>query len=159
MLVQMVSVVPSLAWCWLEARNITFIVFNYMLCIPNIFRICIMKRCCNCCLSKPFLHLFRWSCDSVLKSILFLVLGVFCLFVFLFFVLELYYRKAGGKREGRKRERGWPWPRGEREGGLERKVEKGESLKRARRGQAAPFVVGWTILLLSGNYGEEHIWL
>jgi hypothetical protein len=57
-------------------------------------------------------------------------------------VLELYYRKAGGKRECRKREKGWPWPRGEREGGLERKVEKGESLKRARRGQAAPFVVG-----------------
>jgi hypothetical protein len=29
-------------------------------------------------------------------------------------VLELYCRKAGGKREGRKREKGWPWPRGER---------------------------------------------
>ena len=26
-------------------------------------------------------------------------------------VLELYCRKAGGKREGRKKERGWPWPR------------------------------------------------
>ena len=26
--------------------------------------------------------------------------------------LELYYRKAGGKREG-KRERDWPWHRGE----------------------------------------------
>jgi hypothetical protein len=57
-------------------------------------------------------------------------------------VLELYCRKAGRKREGRKRERGQPWPRGERgerrerEGGL----EKGESLKRSRRGQAAPFI-------------------
>ena len=31
-------------------------------------------------------------------------------------VLELYCRKAGGKREGRKRERerDWPWPRGEK---------------------------------------------
>jgi hypothetical protein len=28
-------------------------------------------------------------------------------------VLELYCRKAGGKREG-KRERDWPWPRGEK---------------------------------------------
>ena len=34
-------------------------------------------------------------------------------------VLELYCRKAGGKREGRKRERGWPWPRVEG-GGMER---------------------------------------
>ena len=63
-------------------------------------------------------------------------------------VLELYFRKAGRKREGRKRERGWPWPhgergKGEREGGLESK--KGESLKRARRGQAAPLIVGWAI--------------
>ena len=37
--------------------------------------------------------------------------------------------------------------------------KKGESLKRVRRGQAAPFIVGWAILLLSGNCGEEHIWL
>jgi hypothetical protein len=30
-------------------------------------------------------------------------------------VLELYYRKAGGKREGRKeRKRDRPWPRGKR---------------------------------------------
>jgi hypothetical protein len=28
-------------------------------------------------------------------------------------VLDLYYRKAGEKREGRK-EREWPWPRGEK---------------------------------------------
>ena len=47
--------------------------------------------------------------------------------------LEFYCRKAGGKREGRKRKRDWPWPRGEkgeererwegkeREGGLESK--------------------------------------
>jgi hypothetical protein len=27
-------------------------------------------------------------------------------------VLELYCRKAGRKREGRKRERGQPWPHG-----------------------------------------------
>jgi hypothetical protein len=33
-------------------------------------------------------------------------------------VLELYYRKAGEKREG-KRERDQPWPRGEK-GGKER---------------------------------------
>jgi hypothetical protein len=37
--------------------------------------------------------------------------------------------------------------------------KKDESLKRARRGQAVPFIVGWAILLLPGNYGEEHIWL
>ena len=29
-------------------------------------------------------------------------------------VLEFYCRKAGGKREGRKRERDWPWLRGEK---------------------------------------------
>ena len=44
-------------------------------------------------------------------------------------VLELYCRKAGRKREGRKRERGQPWPRGERgkegrEGGIEMRVRK-----------------------------------
>jgi hypothetical protein len=33
-------------------------------------------------------------------------------------VLELYYRKAGEKREGRKRDR--PWPRGEKGVGGER---------------------------------------
>jgi hypothetical protein len=33
---------------------------------------------------------------------------------FFFVVLELYCRKAGRNREGRERERGWPWPRGER---------------------------------------------
>jgi hypothetical protein len=78
-------------------------------------------------------------------------------------VLELYCRKAGRKREGRKRERETGHgqvergEKGEREGGLESK--KGESLKRVRRGQVAPFIVGWTILLLPGNYGEEHTWL
>jgi hypothetical protein len=46
--------------------------------------------------------------------------------------------------------------KGEREG-LESK--KGESLKRVRRGQAAPFIVGWAILLLPGNCGEERTWL
>ena len=34
-------------------------------------------------------------------------------------VLELYCRKAGRKREGRKRERGQPWPLGEKEEGRE----------------------------------------
>jgi hypothetical protein len=39
------------------------------------------------------------------------------------------------------------WREGERkrEGGLESK--RGEGLKRVRRGQAAPFIVGWAILL------------
>lgn len=68
------------------------------------------------------------------------------LFVCLFLmVLELYCRKVGIKREGKKRERGQPWPRGERgkgerEEGLESK--KVEGLKKARRGQAAPLIVG-----------------
>jgi hypothetical protein len=45
-------------------------------------------------------------------------------------VLELYCRKARRKRESRKKERGWLWPRGERgegrerEGGLELIVRK-----------------------------------
>jgi hypothetical protein len=48
-------------------------------------------------------------------------------------VLELYCRKAERKREGR--ERGWPWPQGDREEGRERRrgreeSKKGESLKR-----------------------------
>ena len=37
--------------------------------------------------------------------------------------------------------------------------KKGESLKRVRRGQAASIIVGWTILLLPDNYGEENTWL
>jgi hypothetical protein len=37
----------------------------------------------------------------------------------------------------------------EREGGLESK--KGESLKRAKRCQTAPFIVGWAIRLLWGG--------
>jgi hypothetical protein len=36
-------------------------------------------------------------------------------------VLELYCRKAGGKRKGKKREREWPWPRGEKGKGRERR--------------------------------------
>ena len=39
------------------------------------------------------------------------------------------------------------------EGEREREKKKGESLK-TRRGQAAPFIVGWAILLLPGNYEE-----
>ena len=53
------------------------------------------------------------------------------------------------REEGRERER-----RRARE-----ESKKGESLKRASRGQADPFIVGWAILLLPGNYGEEHTWL
>ena len=57
-------------------------------------------------------------------------------------VLELYCIKAERKREGRKRERGRPWPCGEKGEGRERRrardeSKKGESLKRERRGQAA----------------------
>ena len=79
-------------------------------------------------------------------------------------VLELYCRKAGGKKEveGEREvghghvERGG---KGERERRAKEESKKGENLKRARRGQAAPFIVGWAILLLSGNCGEEHTWL
>ena len=65
-------------------------------------------------------------------------------------VLKFYCRKARGRKEGRKTERLamaiW------REGGMERErrrvreeSKKGGSLKRERRGQAAPFIVGWAI--------------
>ena len=52
-----------------------------------------------------------------------------CIIVFFFFmVLELYCRKAGGRREGRKREASHGHMeigvRGEREGGLDRRVGK-----------------------------------
>jgi hypothetical protein len=47
--------------------------------------------------------------------------------------------------------------KGEREGRLESK--KGEGLLRVRQGQVAPLIVNWVILLLPGNYGEEHTWL
>lgn len=63
-------------------------------------------------------------------------------------VLELYYRKAGGKREGRKRERRAmdkkrDGGKGGREERLESKREREESKsKRVRRGQAAPLMVG-----------------
>ena len=72
-------------------------------------------------------------------------------------VLELYYRKAERKREGRKKERGQPCPCVERGEGRERRrardeSKKGESLKRVRS-QAAPFIVGWATLLLPGNCG------
>jgi hypothetical protein len=39
-----------------------------------------------------------------------------------FMVLELYCRNAERKREGRKRERGWPWPRGKKGEGRERRA-------------------------------------
>jgi hypothetical protein len=58
-------------------------------------------------------------------------------------VLELCCRKPGGKREGRKREgeagHGHKERRGKRKRG---KAREEESLKRARRGQAAPLIVG-----------------
>ena len=49
-------------------------------------------------------------------------------------VLELYCRKPGGKREG-KRERDWPWPCGEREERIGRRRardenKRGESLRK-----------------------------
>ena len=64
----------------------------------------------------------------------------------------------------KKKDRGWPSPLRERREGRERRRardenKKSESLKRERRGQAAPFIVGWAILLLPGNCGEEHTWL
>jgi hypothetical protein len=74
-------------------------------------------------------------------------------------VLELYCRKTWGKRQGRKREgeasHGHVERRGkrEREGRLESK--RGKSLERERWRQAAPLIVGWAILLLLGNCGEE----
>jgi hypothetical protein len=40
---------------------------------------------------------------------------------FFFMILELYCRMTEGKREHRKKERGWPWPRGERGKGRERR--------------------------------------
>jgi hypothetical protein len=36
-------------------------------------------------------------------------------------VLELYCRKAGGKREDKKREKDQPWPRGEKGEGKRKK--------------------------------------
>jgi hypothetical protein len=78
-------------------------------------------------------------------------------------LLELYCRKAGRKREDRKRETGHGQVerrgKGGREGGLEMRVRKVREFKRVRRGQAAPFIVGWATLLLPGNCGEKHTWL
>jgi hypothetical protein len=79
-------------------------------------------------------------------------------------VLELYCRRAGRKREGRKRERGRPRSRGKWGEGRERrrardKSKKSESLKKERKGQVAPFILGWATLMLLGNCGAEHTWL
>ena len=51
------------------------------------------------------------------------------------------------------------WRKGKRE--RERRMaskecKKCESLKRSKRDQAALLIVGWAILQLPGNYGEEH---
>lgn len=46
-------------------------------------------------------------------------------------VLEFYCRKAERKREGRKKEAGRPWPRGERGEGRERRRARDESKVRA----------------------------
>ena len=61
-------------------------------------------------------------------------------------VLELYCRKAGAKREGRKR----PWPYGKTGEGREKRrardeSKKSESLKRVRRVQEATLIVGWAV--------------
>ena len=49
--------------------------------------------------------------------------------------------------------------KGEREKESKDESKKGESLKRVRRGQAAPFIVSWATLWLPGNSGEEHTWI
>jgi hypothetical protein len=53
------------------------------------------------------------------------------------------------------------WREGRREG-EEREQEGWRESKRSKRdwrGQAVPFIVGWAILLLQDNCGEEHTWL
>jgi hypothetical protein len=67
-------------------------------------------------------------------------------------VLELYCRKEGRNRGGRKRERPamamWSeGGKGKRKQGLKNK--KGEGLKRARRGQAAPLFLFFFLFLFS----------
>jgi hypothetical protein len=60
-------------------------------------------------------------------------------------VLELYCRKQGeGEKVERERLAMTMWKGEERERRRAREEsKKGECLKRARRGQAAPFIVGW----------------
>jgi hypothetical protein len=70
-------------------------------------------------------------------------------------VLELYCRKAGGKRESRKIERLAMAKR--REGGKREGQERLESKReRVRWGQVAPLIVGCYLLLL-GNWGESSL--
>ena len=58
-------------------------------------------------------------------------------------VLELCCRKHRERKAGHGHvERGG---KGEREGGARDESKKGEGLKRARRGQAAPLIGGWYI--------------
>jgi hypothetical protein len=66
-------------------------------------------------------------------------------------VLELYCRKQGEREKGRKRERGWPWPCGERGEGREKRRasdESQKSIKRERRMPSSPFysVLGYLAL-------------
>ena len=63
-------------------------------------------------------------------------------------VLELYCRKTGRKREGRKRGTGHGhvgWGEGGERMRAREENKKGESLKRVRRGQVVPFIVSWVI--------------
>jgi hypothetical protein len=74
-------------------------------------------------------------------------------------VLELYCRKTGRKREGRKKER-LAMPLGERGKGRERRRardegKKGESLKREKRGQASPLIVGWQLCCCQVTVGQS----
>jgi hypothetical protein len=57
-------------------------------------------------------------------------------------VLELYCRKIGRRREGRERPAMATWRGGGERGETREESKKSESLKRARRGQAAPLIVG-----------------
>ena len=69
-------------------------------------------------------------------------------------VLELYCRKSGRKREGRKREKGRPWPHGERGKGRERRRAReeskdGDSLKISEEGPSSPFYSGLDYLTVA----------
>jgi hypothetical protein len=50
------------------------------------------------------------------------------------------------------------WTEGEREGERGRKRIR-EAREAREGGEAARFIVGWTTLLLLGNYEEKHTWI